>query len=242
MLKLTYFNVRGRCFPLLLLLVDSGAAFDYEEVTTTDWIDMKRSDIIAPPEYPFLGLPTLEYELDGMREILGETGAIGKFLEGRLRPEGSAERSLHLRARLEMVREASAFFVNRIFQLSSDPDWLAPPSRDTVKAQVTQFLGALEYNLAALASDIIPAPSDQLLAATASAFAALWFSGDLFPSLRAQMTAGGLYPTCARLVETVEQRSRIRKWLEEGDIKQKAWTVRPSGQMPHIQEQANRYD
>jgi len=147
-----------------------------------------------------------------------------------------------MRAQLEMVREASAFFLNHNFQLTDNPDWLAPPSRATVKTQVTEFVGALEHNLAALASDIIPAPSDQLLAAAASAFAALCFSGDLFPSLRAQMTAGGLYPTCARLIEAVEQRSRIKKWFEEGNIKQKPWTVRPSGHMAQIQEQAKKHD
>jgi len=242
-LKLTYFHVRGRCFPILLVLVDSGADFKYEEVTFPQWIDLKKSGAVAPPAYPFLQLPVLEYELDGGEKgTLGETGTILMFLEEHFRSEGHVKRSLHLRTQLEMVKEASAFFLNYNFQLTFNQDWLAPPSRAAIKNQVTGFVTALEHNLTTLGSDIIPAPSDQLLAAAASAFVALYLSGDLFPSLRAQMNEGGLFPSCARLIDAVEQRSRIKEWFENENIRQKAWTIMPAGQVAWIQEQAEKYD
>jgi len=155
------------------------------------------------------------------------------------------QHSPYLRAQLEMVRGASISFLDRVWQQSFAQleEWLAPPNRATIRIITNSFLSALEHNLAALDFHIIPASSESLLPAAATAYTAVCFSGDLFPSLRAQMTQGGLFPTCGRLVEAVEQRVRIKEWFEKEHVKQKPWTVASKwGGMAWIQDQAGKYD
>lgn len=79
-LMLTYLDVRGRCEPVYLMLVDAGVNFTSEIITQKQWDSLKASSSTGPPQFPYFALPVLKAE--GM--VLAETSAILAFLDEHL--------------------------------------------------------------------------------------------------------------------------------------------------------------
>lgn len=91
-LRLTYFTLRGRGEPVLLLLVDSGIPFTLEEILPKSWAQWKKSGGVARDVYPYSALPVLrvrDKSLPGKDFVLAETSAILSFLEEFLAPRGT---------------------------------------------------------------------------------------------------------------------------------------------------------
>lgn len=91
-LHLTYFPVRGRGEPVLLLLADSGTPFALEEVPPETWVRLKTSGKITRDFYPYSAMPVLRVRDKSARKndfVLAETSAILAFLEEFLAPRGT---------------------------------------------------------------------------------------------------------------------------------------------------------
>lgn len=92
-LRLTYFPVRARGEPILLLLADSGISYKLEEISTATWLQLKRTHQISNDQFPYSMVPVLhakcKSEIGGEKEVvLGETSAILSFLDDVLAPPG----------------------------------------------------------------------------------------------------------------------------------------------------------
>lgn len=91
-LHLTYFTLRARGEPVLLLLVDSGITFTLEEVSPETWVQWRRSGKVTRDDYPYSALPVLrvrDKSALGKDFVLAETSAILSFLEEFLAPRGT---------------------------------------------------------------------------------------------------------------------------------------------------------
>ncbi|KAH7911957.1 hypothetical protein BJ138DRAFT_1149498 [Hygrophoropsis aurantiaca] len=248
-LHLQYFAVRGRCEPVLILLADSGVPFTYEEISISTWIGWKTDGKITPDQLPYAGLPVLRVKASNESDkdfVLGETSAILTFLEEYLAPRTILPLDLppETRARLRMIIEASLFFLNRVFQMSKDKDWLAPPTRHVIwNGIVTPYLRSTEKALSNLQSAaVIPSGADNLTALNAVVSAAICFITDLFPSSRLSLGVGGKYELCGRMWSAVEQRPRLQSYRETNQIQAKRWTISEYGTAKWIAEEAMKYD
>ncbi|KAG2350456.1 hypothetical protein BDR05DRAFT_23718 [Suillus weaverae] len=125
-IHITYFPVRARCEPVLLILTDSGTQFEYEEIPLAKWGEMKKTGQVTPAMFPYGGMPVLRVTDKSSEQrsefLLGETSAILSYLEEILAPPGATQLNkdlpLQTRVRTQMIREASLFFTNRVWQLS----------------------------------------------------------------------------------------------------------------------------
>ena len=89
-ITVTYFNVRGRCEPVLLILEDAGISYTLRELTLEEWKGYKSRGEIGPPTFPYNGLPVINIMTDeGQTDILAETCAILRFLDKCLRVDGT---------------------------------------------------------------------------------------------------------------------------------------------------------
>ncbi|ORY83496.1 hypothetical protein BCR35DRAFT_303345 [Leucosporidium creatinivorum] len=254
-MKLTYLPVRGRAEPILLLLIDSNTDFEQEIITAEDWREMKAKGETGPPRFPFNGLPTLTFghgARGGQDTILAETGAILLFLEGKLAAPGTVQSPPDARARLEMVREASAFLLNRLFASASSSDWLAPPSRQhMLSTLILPYLTSLSHHLS---SAFFPPlltppltlgqPGSSLSAAAASACTVISFIEELFPNTLGAGEDGKMkrrFPLCEALRVEVESRPRIKAWIEGGG-RGVRWTLWEHGSTEWIKQEAEKYD
>ncbi|KAG2072741.1 hypothetical protein BDR04DRAFT_1096370 [Suillus decipiens] len=193
-IHITYFPVRARCEPVLLILADSGAKFEYEEIPLGKWTEMKKTGRVMPAMFPYGAVPILRV-IDKSSEqrsefLLGETSAILSYLEEILTPPGSTlnkDLPLQTRVRTQMIKEASLFFTNRVWQLSVEKDWLAPPSRDNIwKAITIRYLRNTEAALRELQKEtkVVPVETGHLTALHATVAAAITFITQLFPSAK----------------------------------------------------------
>lgn len=237
---------------------------------------MKAKGETGPPRFPFNGLPTLTFghgARGGQDTILAETGAILLFLEGKLAAPGTvtvssaflnyspssySNPSLPLqsppdaRARLEMVREASAFLLNRLFASASSADWLGPTSRQhMLSTLILPYLTSLSHHLS---SAFFPPlltppltlgqPGSSLSAAAASAATVISFIEELFPNTLGAGEDGGMqkrFPLCENLRNDVESRPRVKAWIEGGG-REIRWTLWEHGSTEWIKSQAEKYD
>ncbi|KAG2121000.1 uncharacterized protein F5147DRAFT_14971 [Suillus discolor] len=126
-IHITYFPVRARCEPVLLILADSGTQFEYEEVPRVKWVEMKKAGQVTPAMFPYGGVPILRVTDKSSKQrsefLLGETSAILSYLEEILTLPGTTlnkDLPLQTRARTQMIKEASLFFTNRVWQLSGE--------------------------------------------------------------------------------------------------------------------------
>ncbi|KAH8835692.1 hypothetical protein DL96DRAFT_1732033 [Flagelloscypha sp. PMI_526] len=154
-LHLVYFNCRGRCEPIRLLLADRGTPHEFTEYTLDDW-----------QEY----VKTKEF-------LFEETGAILAYLDGLAEKK---EVGLVESVRRVSLRDASLFFVNRTSQRTGNPVWLEDPSREGVKATCLTFLKGLERSLEV---EGFTGTVDFLDSSKAAAFCAMWMIKDIFPTL-----------------------------------------------------------
>ncbi|KAG1755194.1 uncharacterized protein EDB91DRAFT_279001 [Suillus paluster] len=226
-IHITYFPVRARCEPVLLILADSGTQFEYEEIPLMKWGEMKKT---------------------GSEFLLGETTAILSYLEEILAPPGATlnkDLPLQTRVRAQMITEASLYFTNRVWQLSVEKDWLAPPSRDKIwKAITSRYLRNTEAALRELQKDmkVVPGETDQLTVLHATVTAAITFITQMFPSAKLALRPGGNCPLCGQVWKTVVTRPRVVAYWKEHKIADKAWTITEYGTADWIAEEAAKYD
>ncbi|KAG1757480.1 hypothetical protein EDB19DRAFT_1657640 [Suillus lakei] len=251
-IHITYFPVRARCEPVLFMLADSGTQFEYEEIPLVKWGEMKKTGQVTPAMYPFAGVPVLRV-IDKSSEqrsdfLLGETSAILSYLEEILAPPGATlnkDLPLQTRVRTQMIKEASLFFTNRVWQLSVEKDWLAPPSRDKIwKAITVRYLRNTEAALGELKKEmkVVPAETDQLTALHATVTAAITFITQVFPSAKLGLRAGGHFPLCGQLWKAVMTRPRVVTYWKEHKIAEKAWSITEYGTAEWIAKEAAKYD
>jgi glutathione S-transferase len=92
-IHITYFPIRARCEPVLLLLADSGTQFEYEEIPLEKWGKMKKTGQVTPAMFPSGGVPVLRVTDKSSEQrsefLLGETSAILSYLEEILTPPGA---------------------------------------------------------------------------------------------------------------------------------------------------------
>ena len=138
-LHLTYLTARARGEPVLLLLVDSGIPFTLEEVPPETWGRWRTSGKVTRDLYPYSALPVLRVRDKSGRGddfVLAETSAILEFLEEFLAPQGTPvgdgdsidtrgrltwrqllkDMCLEVRASARMIKEASLFFLGRVWE------------------------------------------------------------------------------------------------------------------------------
>ncbi|KAG2366624.1 hypothetical protein BDR07DRAFT_1395911 [Suillus spraguei] len=251
-IHITYFPVRARCEPVLLILADSGAKFEYEEVPLKKWAEMKKTSGVMPAMFPYGAVPVLRV-IDKSSEqrsefLLGETSAILSYLEEILTPPGATlnkDLPLQTRARIQMIKEASLFFTNRVWQLSVEKNWLAPPSRDKIwKAITVRYLRNTEAALRELQKEtkVVPAETDHLTALHATVAAAITFLTQLFPSAKRGLAPGGDFTLCGQLWMAVITRPRVVAYWKEHTIVEKAWTITEYGTAEWIAREAAKYD
>lgn len=251
-IHITYFPIRARCEPVLLILADSGTQFEYEEIPLMKWGEMKKTGQVTPATFPYSSVPVLRVT-DKSSEprsefLLGETPAILSYLEEILAPPGATlnkDLPLQTRVRAQMIKEGSLFFTNKVWQLSVEKDWLAPPSRDKIwKAIASRYLRNTEAALGELQKEmkVVPAETDQLTALHATVTAAITFITQMFPSARLALRPGGNCPLCGQLWEAVMTRPRVVAYWKEHKIDEKAWTITDYGTAAWIAKEAAKYD
>ncbi|KAG1826031.1 uncharacterized protein BJ212DRAFT_1317633 [Suillus subaureus] len=249
---ITYFPARARCEPVLLILADSGIQFEYEEVPLAKWRGMKKTGQVTPAMFPYGGVPVLRVT-DKSSEprsefLLGETSAILSYLEEILTPLGTTlnkDLPLQTRVRIQMIKEASLYFTNRVWQLSVEKDWLAPLSRDKIwKAITVRYLRNTEAALRELQKEmkVVPAETGQLTALHATVAAAITFITQVFPSAKRGLTPGGNFPLCGQLWMAVMTRPRVVAYWNEHRIAGKAWTITEYGTAEWIAREAAKFD
>ncbi|KDE06834.1 hypothetical protein MVLG_02870 [Microbotryum lychnidis-dioicae p1A1 Lamole] len=253
-MKLTYFPIRGRAEPILLLLIDSGTEFEHEIIQYKTWGDLKARGENGPPNFPFAALPVLTFghgARGGNDTKLAETGAILMFLEGKFAAAGTSPSPPDAKARLEMIRCASSFLLTRLFSLVS-PTWLEPASRThLLRSLIHPFLSSLSHHLS---SSFFPPlltrpltngqPGTSLSPAAATAYTTLCLIQELFPHSLGPGQGGGMmkyFPRCEQLRTSVEQRPRIKDWIESGK-REVEWTTRRGGELKVIKKMADKYD
>lgn len=114
------------------MLVDAGVEFTNEVITQKQWDSLKAESLTGPPRFPYFALPVLEAK--GL--VLAETSAILAFLDEHLGEKYEVvsqsdlldslsalliqrpKPPLEVRVHMQMVREASLFFSNRVQDLS----------------------------------------------------------------------------------------------------------------------------
>ncbi|KAL4064912.1 hypothetical protein V8B97DRAFT_1985426 [Scleroderma yunnanense] len=265
--RLIYFPVRARLEPILLRIVDAGVPFQLEEIPLAAWSQWKKTHQIARDKFPFSGVPILRAKYGGKELVLGETSAILTFLDETLAPAGTHHQGrdlpLDVRVHIQMIKEASLFFLGRSLQMSgssevsvivfvsfpvADQDchqWLAPPQRTiTRKGMVARYLKNTEGALHDLQRSIrvVPLPTDQLSGMTTAVVTAITVIRDLFPSTREMLMEGGEYELLGRLWHTVHGRPRIKEYWEKNQIEQKAWTITEYGTAEWIAKEAASFD
>lgn len=236
----------------MLILADSGIQFEYEEVPLVKWVEMKKTGQVTPAMFPFGGVPVLRVTDKSSEQrsefLLGETSAILSYLEEIVTPPGATlnkDLPLQTRARIQMIKEASLFFTNRVWQLSVEKDWLAPPSRDKIwKAITVRYLRNTEVALRELQKEmkVVPAEMGQLTVLHATVAAAITFITQVFPSAKRGLTPGGDFPLCGQLWMAVMTRPRVVAYWKEHRIAEKAWTVSEYGTAEWIAREAAKYD
>ncbi|KAL4071012.1 hypothetical protein J3A83DRAFT_3344756 [Scleroderma citrinum] len=247
--RLIYFPVRARLEPILLRIVDAGVPFQLEEIPLAAWSQWKKTHQIARDKFPFSGVPILRAKYGGKELVLGETSAILTFLDETLAPAGTHHQGrdlpLDVRVHIQMIKEASLFFLGRSLQMSGSSEWLAPPQRTiTRKGMVTRYLKNTEGALHDLQRSIrvVPLPTDQLSGMTTAVVTAITVIRDLFPSTREMLMEGGEYELLGRLWHTVHGRPRIKEYWEKNQIEQKAWTITEYGTAEWIAKEAASFD
>jgi len=251
-IHITYFPVRARCEPVLLILADSGTQFEYEEVPLVKWAEMKKAGQVTPAMFPYGGVPILRVTDKSSKQrsefLLGETSAILSYLEEILTLPGTTlnkDLPLQTRARTQMIKEASLFFTNRVWGLSVEEDWLAPPSRDKIwKAITVRYLRNTEAALGELQKEmrVVPEEMGPLTALHATVAAAITFITQVFPSVKRGLVPGGNFPLCGQLWIAVMTRPRIVAYWKEHAIAEKAWTITEYGTAEWIAREAAKYD
>ncbi|OAX42406.1 hypothetical protein K503DRAFT_797235 [Rhizopogon vinicolor AM-OR11-026] len=180
--------------------------------------------------------------------LLGETSVILSYLEEILAPPGTMlnkDLPLQTRARTQMITDASLYFTNRVWQMSVEKDWLAPPSRDIIwKAIVTRYLRSTEAALGELQKEmkVVPTEGDQLTVLNATVTTAITFIIQVFPSAKLALTPGGNFPLCGELWKAVMTRPRVVAYWKEHKIVEKRWTITEYATAGWIAKEAAKYD
>ncbi|KIJ21669.1 hypothetical protein PAXINDRAFT_165097 [Paxillus involutus ATCC 200175] len=237
---------------MLLLLADSGQPFTLEEYTVPAWTEMKKSGQVTPSYFPCSTVPVLRVSKFGQDcdddLYLGESPVIISFLEEYLAPKGvttTKDMPLEIRARMEMVKEASLYTSGRIMLMSGKEDWLAPPNRDHIYRDVVMpYLRNTEHALSALKTraKIIPEQSDSLTGLSVTVTATLNLVMDIFPHLRDKARQGGEFNCCGQLWEVVMNRPGIEAYWKEKQMWGKNWTYTRFASAEWIAKEAKEYD
>ncbi|KIJ68355.1 hypothetical protein HYDPIDRAFT_106543 [Hydnomerulius pinastri MD-312] len=249
-LHLTYLTVRARGEPVLLFLVDSGLPFTLEEISPTTWGQLRKT--VTNDDYPYSALPVLRVReksaKDGSKDfVLAETSAILAFLEEFLAPKGTPllkDTSLEVRASTTMIKEASLFFLDRVWGMSVNEDWLAPPKRDALwRGLVIRYLRNTERALSGLQKSIEVAPSktEPLAGHSVAIATAINLITDLFPSAKDVLKEGAQYKLCGRLWAAVRERPRIVEYWQRKQGA-KPWTITLYGTAEWIAKEATQFD
>ncbi|KAG1885818.1 hypothetical protein F4604DRAFT_1728302 [Suillus subluteus] len=251
-IHITYFPSRGRCESVLLILADSGMQFEYKEVPLVKWVEMKKTGQVTPAMFPYGVVPVLRVTDKSSEQrsefLLGETSAILSYLEEILTPPGATlnkDLPLQTRVRIQMIKEASLFFTNRVWQLSAEKDTQTPPSRDKIwKAITVRYLRNTEAALRELQKEmkVVPAETGQLTALHATVAASITFITQVFPSAKRGLTPGGDFPLCGQLWMAVMTRPRVVAYWKEHMIAEKAWTFSEYATAEWIASEAAKYD
>lgn len=151
-----------------------------------------------------------------------------------------------------MVREASAFLLNRLFSTAASADWLAPPQRQhMINTLILPYLTSLSFHVS---SAFFPPlltppltlgqPGTSLSAAAATATTVISLIQELFPRTLGPGPKGGMqkrFPSVEALRVEVESRPRIAAWIASGE-RATEWTRSEHGSSAFIAAQAEKYD
>ena len=151
-----------------------------------------------------------------------------------------------------MVREASAFLLNRLFSSAASADWLAPPHRQhMLNTLILPYLSSLSFHVG---SAFFPPlltppltsgqPGTSLSAAAATATTVISLIQELFPRTLGAGPEGGMkkrFPAVEALRVEVESRPRIAEWIASG-ARATEWTRWEHGSSAFIAAEAEKYD
>jgi len=84
-------------------------------------------------------------------------------------------------------------------------------------------------------------PMKSVTAASACMFTAFLLSMDMFPSLRKCFEARKDFEKCGEVCAIVGKREGIEKWYEEGQVRERAWTLSPFGTAAWIREASDKF-
>ena len=163
---------------------------------------------------------------------------------------------LEVRVSTQMIKEASLFFLGRVWETSvnkvvfhpkgnlsvhtvSTQDWLAPPKREKLwRGPVTRYLRNTEGALSNLNNRIhvVPCAAESLKGYTAAVVTAISFITDIFPAAKAELESGGQYELCGKVWAAVGERERVAGYWTR--VRGKPWTISAYGTAEWIAQEA----
>ncbi|GAA6054631.1 hypothetical protein JCM3770_002913 [Rhodotorula araucariae] len=259
-LELIYWPIRGRAYPILLLLKAARIPFTYTEVP------FNRGDLCLD-EWPFGALPVLKVKSDDGETVIAEVSAILRYLEKVIGQELAVEQVQPLppleQAHVDMVHSATLFNSTMLYNSASSATWLEGEQRANLKRErVVPFLRGLEHQLtraefpreAALEPRALRNGGVLFSAAACAAAYTLSMVVDLFPYTLAhplathEAGAGGQrraledqFPACASVLRAVEGAPGFAEWVASGARKER-WSNWPSYTPENVRRTGEQYD
>jgi hypothetical protein len=150
---------------------------------------------------------------------------------------------LEVRVSAQMIKEASLFFLGRVWETSINKvvirkkgdlsvdivltqDWLAPPKREKLwRGLVTRYLRNTEGALSDLnkSTNVVPRAAESLNGYTVAVVTAINFITDLFPSAKVELESQ--YELCGKVWAAVGKRERIVEYWTRNKVQEKPWTI-----------------
>ncbi|GAA5927936.1 hypothetical protein JCM3775_002769 [Rhodotorula graminis] len=265
-LELVYWPIRGRAYPVLLLLKAARVPFTYTEIPYDDeahFAAKARGDI-DPDEWPFSALPVLKVKGDEGEAVLAETGAILRYLERVVEEELAVDHVKQLnaldQARVDMLASAADFNSSALYHFAASPTWLEGDERaDLERERILPFLRSLEHQLAqadpvrdaALRPRELKGGGVLFGAAACSIAYTLSMVCDLFPlslahplaaaSADVRGTLAERFPACAAVLRDVEGSPGFAEWVASGERKAR-WSNRRAFTPDKTRAAAERWD
>lgn len=169
--------------------------------------------------------------------------------------------SLEVRVSAQMIKEASLFFLGRVFETSVNKvvyypettkgnisiyivliqDWLAPPKREKLwRGLVTRYLRNTEGALSNLnkSINVVPSTAESLKGYTVAVVTVINLITDLFPSAKVELDNGGQYELCGKVWTAVCKRERIVEYWTRNKVQGKPWSIFAHGTAEWIAQAA----
>ncbi|BGP49836.1 hypothetical protein JCM10450v2_005741 [Rhodotorula kratochvilovae] len=266
-LELRYWPIRGRAYPIVLMLKAARVPFTYSEIPfdAEEHHGRKQRGDLCLDELPFGALPVLKVKTDEGETIIAEVSAIVRYLEKVIAEELAVEQVQPLppleQARVDMIHSASLFNSTTLYNSASSSTWLEGEQRAQLKRErVIPFLRGLEHQLtrpafprkAALEPRALSNGGMLFSAAACAAAYTLSMVVDVFPFSLAHPLAEKKegeprrpleeqFPTCAGVLRAVEGSPGFAEWVASGARKER-WSNWPSYTPENVRQTAEQYD